>query len=256
MFEEFENLTHQNDVEVEKNAGFFENLWDSITDALGISDDKSNLPSEMYDYLDGLEEYGDVSVSGNPFETAENLDYAQGDNPYGATGCCGLVSSSNFLNMCGIETSEDEIVGYALENGLCNYSVFAPAESNGGTNDMQIEAVIEAHGVPVTTYEIGWGGSVEDIADAIDDGRAVTIGINAGYLWNESSSIGDGSANHQITVTGAVRDDDGSVVGLVICDSGRGLESDASRVVSMEELAMCYETVPGATAIISDDVVR
>lgn len=291
MFEDFENVTQQNDAEientastfnimndisVEKNASVFDFLSDSdigkntsaldalrnaLFEVLGISDNDSNndivkQPAEVYNYLNGLEEYGDVYVTGKPFETAANLDYFQGDNPYGALGCCGLVSSSNFLNMCGIEATEDEIVGFALENDLCNYGWFTPPESVGGTNDMQIEAVIEAHGVPVSVYEIGHGGSVEDIADAIDEGRAVTIGVNAGYLWNDASAIYNGHANHQITVTGAVRDNDGSVVGLVICDSGRGLESDACRVVSMEELTMCYETVPGATAIISDGSVR
>lgn len=256
MFEDFENI-EQNDKGFEfERPNFIERIIDTLEDLLGIPDSGNALSAETYDYLNGLEQYGDVTVSGQPFETVGVLDYSQGDNSYGAQGCCGLVSSANFLNLCGIEASEEEMVGFALENGLCYYSPFSPASENGGTGDPEIEAVIEAHGVPVTSYEIGAGGSVEDIADAIDEGRAVTIGVNAGYLWNEASFLGDGSANHQITVTGAVRDDDGSVVGLVICDSGRGLESDSCRVVSMEELAWCYETVPGSTAIISDNAVR
>ncbi len=255
MFESFENIQPNDTYQVEEPS-LIQQIIDAIEDIFGIQDNQKSVPSEVYEYLNGLEKYGDVTVSGKPFEAVRTLDYAQGDNIYNAAGCCGLVSSSNFLNMCGLETSENEVVGYALENGLCNYSIFAPPEENGGTADPQIEAVIESYGIPVTAYEIGAGGSVEDIADAIDEGRAVTIGVNAGYLWNDASVVGDGSVNHQITVTGAVRDNDGTVVGLVICDSGRGLESDACRVVTMEELAMCYETVPGSTAIMSDNPVR
>ncbi len=256
MFEDFENLQQQNDTDFGEPTGILQKIIDYLEDFFDSSDEKSSESSEMYEYLNGLEEYGDVLVSGNPFERASDLDYNQGDNSFGAAGCCGLVSSANFLNLCGIEATEEEIVGFALENDLCNNGWFISPEDTGGTNDMQIEAVIESRGVPVTTYEIGEGGSVEDIADAVDSGRAVTIGINAGYLWNDANFIGDGSANHQITVTGAVRDNDGSVLGLVICDSGRGLESDASRVVTMEELHMCYTTVFGATAIMSDNAVR
>jgi len=195
-------------------------------------------------------------VTGEPFENTERLDFNQGDNSYGAGGCCGLVSSSNFLNLCGLETTEEEIVGYAMENGLCANSPFMPSESIGGTRDPEIEAVIESYGIPVTAYGTDSGGSIEDIANAIDEGKAVTIGVNAGYLWNEASFVDGGQANHQITVTGAVRNVDGEVIGLVICDSGRGLESDACRVVSKEEMELCYEKVSGASAIITDYSVR
>lgn len=195
-------------------------------------------------------------VTGNPFENAERLDFSQGDNSYEAGGCCGLVSSSNFLNLCGLETTEEEIVGYAMENNLCANGFFMPRESVGGTGDVEIETILENYGIPVTSYNTYNGGSIEDIADAIDEGRAVTIGVNAGYLWDEPSFINGGQANHQITVTGAVRNLDGETIGLVICDSGRGLEEDACRIVSREAMELCYENVPGASAIMTDNAVR
>lgn len=195
-------------------------------------------------------------ITGNPFENAERLDFSQRDNSYRAGGCCGLVSSSNFLNLCGLETTEEEIVGYAMQNELCANGFFMPRESVGGTVDSEIETILENYGVPVTSYNTYNGGSIEDIADAIDDGRAVTIGVNAGYLWDEPNYIDGGHANHQITVTGAVRNIDGETIGLVICDSGRGLEGDACRIVSREAMELCYENAPGASAIITDNPVR
>ncbi len=255
MFELFENTQQNDNIEIEKN-GIIEKIVDVIEDVLGLDSTSEPPSAEVYDYLDSLDSTDEFSVTGNPQEALSVVDYEQGDNIFNVDGCCGLVSSSNFLNMCGLETTENEIVGFALANDLCSYSLFAPPESNGGTNDAQIEAVIEAYGIPVTAYETYDGGSIDDIADAIDDGRAVTIGVNAGFLWNEASCLGDGSANHQITVTGVVRDAAGNVAGLVVCDSGRGLESDAARVLTREELINCYETVAGSSAIISDNSVR
>ena len=231
--------------------GFRENV--DITSELGGKADVINENVEICEDILGE----DVAiVTGRPFDNLERLDYSQGDNSYEAGGCCGLVSSSNFLNICGLETTENEVVGFAMENDLCANGFFVPYESRGGTGDPQIEAVIESYGVEVTAYDTYNGGSIDDIANAIDEGRAVTIGVNAGYLWDEPSALGEGQANHQITVTGAVRDTEGEVIGLVVCDSGRGLESDACRVVPRSQLELCYENASGASAIITDYAVR
>ena len=144
-----------------------------------------------------------------------------------------------------------------MENNLCNYSIFNAPENNGGAGDMQIEYILESHGVPVSVYEnTSYEGSIEGIANSVENGQVATIGINAGYAWNDISCIGDGLANHQVTVTGTVRDVDGSLLGLTICDSGRGLESDSCRFLSVEELEYCYANIPNSTAIITDNVVR
>lgn len=199
----------------------------------------------------------DVIVIGNPFEVAENLDYKQGDNPYGARGDCGLTSCSNFLNLCGIEATEDDVVGFALENGLCANNPFASPEHVGGTNDAQLETILECYGVESSVYYPDDSrGSLEGIASAVEEGHAVMMGVNAGYLWDEPAYVDGGDVNHQITVTGAIRDTEGEVVGLTICDSGRGLEEDSCRVLSISELQDCYATAGGASVIISDEVVR
>ena len=243
---ELENITYLPDIPSDvKEDSFTEPSYDEITD----------INKNIEVYSDVLGE--DVAiVTGKPFENTDKLDFSQGDNSYNAGGCCGLVSSSNFLNLCGLETSEEEVVGYAMENGLCANGFFMPSESVGGTGDYQIETILENYGVSVTVYDVYNGGSIEDIANAIDEGKVVTIGVNAGYLWNNMNYIDGGEANHQITVTGSIRNVDGEVIGLVVCDSGRGLESDACRVVSKEELELCYESVINASAIITDNSVR
>lgn len=210
----------------------------------------------VYTGIEGIEEEV-VIITGSPFEVAENLDYEQGDNSYEALGCCGLVSCANFLAICGIETSEEEIVGLAVENGLCNYSPWLPPENRGGTNDYDLETILEHYGIECSVYYPYEGdGSLEGIAAAIENGQAVMMGVNAGYLWDDPVYINDGSANHQITITGSVRDANGELIGLTICDSGRHLQGDSCRFISAEEFEACYTTVPGASVIISDGPVR
>lgn len=211
------------------------------------------------EFMNGVEGFGaqPMIVAGSPFEIAGRLDCAQGDNRFNVSSNCGLVSCSNYLNICGIEADEDEIVEFALENNLCSRSIFSGPESWGGTNDENLETILEHYGVESTVfYPNEAGGSIEGIANAIEDGHAVMIGVNAGYLWDNPNHVGNGRANHQITVTGTVRDASGELTALTVCDSGRHLDTDSCRVVSVSEMESFYTRIPGASAIISDKAVR
>lgn len=238
-----------------------ENIFEKSLDGLANEaqevepqpEDIREISVETYEAADGEIYF----VAGNPFEVAEKLDWSQGDNSYDALGCCGLVSCSNVLTICGLDTTEESVVAYAVENNICRYSPFLPPESRGGTLDPDIIAVLAGHGVEASAFSArDIRGSVEGIASAVEDGHGVTIGVNGGYLWDDANYIGTGAANHQVTVTGSVRDVNGQVVGLVICDSGRGLQSDSCRILSLEKLAECYSTVPDASAVITDNPVR
>lgn len=225
-------------------------------DVIDEFENVKEMSTQAYTGVEGFEDEV-VFISGNPMEIAEELDYAQGDNSYEALGCCGLVSSANFLNICGIEASEESIVGFAVENDLCNYEFYLPPEHRGGTGDEQLEKILESHGIECSVYYPQEDrGSIEGIAEAIENGHAVTMGVNAGFLWDEANAVDNCQANHQITVTGSVRDENGEVVGLVVCDSGRGLETDACRVVTREEVEDFYVNVRAASVIISDNPVR
>lgn len=80
-------------------------------------DDIKEINVELVESVEGLEQQPMV-VTGSPFEIAGSLDCTQGDNRYNVASDCGLVSCSNYLKLCGIEVSEDEIVGYALANNI------------------------------------------------------------------------------------------------------------------------------------------
>ena len=75
------------------------------------------LPMELSAEVPGMDR---AMVCGDPFRLGEILDYQQGfDNPYGATGTCGLTSVSNICKMAGMDVTEPEVVEYAMENDQC-----------------------------------------------------------------------------------------------------------------------------------------
>ncbi|HHV13115.1 MAG TPA: hypothetical protein GXX75_22850 [Clostridiales bacterium] len=196
-------------------------------------------------------------VYGNAYEVADSLDDNQGDNSYNAEGNCGLVSTSNVLTLCGIEADEERITGEAIENQLCNYSPFLPPESRGGVNDTQIIELFKLNGVEATAFPAkSEEGSCEAVARYVEEGHGVAIGINAGYAWQSLAGVNDGSANHEITVTGTVRDEAGRLQGFIVCDSGLIGEDSSARFMSLETMEDAYEDVPGASAVVTNEALR
>lgn len=209
--------------------------------------------------MTGIEGFGDelLLVTGSPFEIAPGLDCAQGDNVYQAASDCGLVSCSNYLSLCGIDADEDAVVQFALDNKLCSYSVFSDPQEWGGTTCINLEKILESYGVETSIYTpLETNGSLEGIASAVENGRAAILGVNAGYLWNEPGCVENGQMNHWVTVTGTVRDSNGELAALTICDSGRRLDSDRCRTVPVKDLEMCYSNAAYTSVLISDNTVR
>ena len=200
-----------------------------------------------------IPEVGNALTTGHPFEAAPHLDYEQGDNSLGYRNNCGLVSVANMGQLFGMGTTEEQITRLADEQGLCNNNPWIEPAYRGGVNDRELIGLLEQLGLTAEAYDASSAaGGLEAIAGYIEEGRGVTIGVNAGVLWDEPSAVDAGNANHQILVTGACRDlNTGSVVGLFVCDSGRHLESDACRFVSVEILEEAYVNVPFASAVVT-----
>lgn len=227
--ESFDQVPKENDIE-DQNAE-----WDSASDGTPI-------------------------VSGDPEGKATLIDYEQGDNKYDAEGDCGLDSVNNVLSILGKDVSEDDIVEHAIQNEECLYDSDGNPSENGMTTSEDQIHILNDYGVDAYAYTAdSAGGSLDNIADNVENGKGVIMELNAGVLWNEPSAYGeinlsDGTynANHAVTVTGVERDQaSGEVTGLYIADSGRGLESDACRYVSAEELKYCYQNADQAAVVIT-----
>lgn len=195
-------------------------------------------------------------VTGNPFGNASKMDFEQGDNPYNASGNCGLVSISNLFRRAGLQVSEDDVTRYAIDSGLCEYNPLGDAGNNGGTTIEMRRDILYKFGIASDICPSHNGGTLEDIADAIDSGRGVLISVNAGELWE----CDDGSApfwgrpvtNHCVTVTGIARDAaTGEIKGVYIADSGRGMAGDACRYITVERFNEAYTNAYGSGANIT-----
>lgn len=197
-------------------------------------------------------------VIGEPLNTSHNLDFKQGDNPFHAQGNCGLVSITNLLRMSGLNVTENDITKYALDNHLCSNPFFGRDGDRGGTTPDQRLEVLMAFGIEARSFNTL---PINEVADAVENGKGVLMSVNAGYLWDEPAYVkdpmGNTHSNHCITITGVARNpSNGEVAGLYICDSGRGEQGDSQRFVSVNELNRCYTTVPGTTVQITNNPIR
>ncbi len=197
-------------------------------------------------------------VYGDPYELGERLDDEQGDNPYGAGGDCGLVSIANLLTTAGIDMGEDDVVGYAIKNNFCTYSPFIPYDQRGGTNCYDRVNLLQSLGVGASVcFSNEAGGSIESVAEYIEDGRGVILGLNAGVIWDDPSAVGDGGSNHCVFATGTVRDpESGKLLGITVCDSGRVGEPSSSNFISVDVLRDAYIDAPRANCVVTDNPIR
>lgn len=243
VFKEFQEIGGENMI------GSYENIdWEQKMETRMLTPEIHN----DFQEFEGTE----VVVFGDPMRTGEQLDHLQGDNPYRAKGNCGLVSAANFLNMCGISAADEKMITkYALENNLCSNSWFISQADRGGVTQEELRTILGDFGIETQVYgALENGGTIESIASRLEAGHVGTMGVNAGHLWNDPAYIGDGCANHEVTLTGTIRDlETGELLGLTICDSGDGKACD---VLTIEELKACYEDAAGAHVIFSNAPVR
>ena len=220
--------------------------------------DQNETSADMANFIESgsqIEGVQDAIVSGHPFEVAERMDYQQGDEVPGYSGTCAPASISNLLQSIGVDSSERTVVEYAKDADLCNRGwFFSQPGDRGGCNDSQIIKILDNFGVPAHVEIPSDGTSLnETIAQYNESGHRVTAGVNAGVCWDDPQYVGDGGANHQILITGSLRDaDTGEVAGHFICDSGRGLESDSCRFVSADQFDAMCTNIPSASIVVTD----
>lgn len=147
------------------------------------------------------------------------FNHVQGENPERLRGDCGVVCCADVLDQFGVYLSEAELVHHAAACGELHVVLGRPDES-GWTYPVEQARILSDYGVPAHAER---GRSIEWLAEAVQHGHGVIVGVNAGVLWSNPRNLGTGEANHAITVTGIARDpDDGALLGFFINDSGTG----------------------------------
>ena len=98
---------------------------------------------------------------------------------------------------------------------------------------------------------------LESLADYVESGRGVNLGLNAGYAWGDPNYIQDGVANHSVVLTGTCRDPEtGELKGFFLCDSGAPNGSGEAMYLSVEQMEQAYLNAYGATALVTDQPIR
>ena len=237
---------------------YVDNVGDVVTELAGEGTDtvqssiSYQLGSNMENLLlldfakpeSGLVNGQSVLVYGYP--KRHELDYMQGDAVQNYLGTCALTSIANLITQTGRPTSESQIINLAIQNNWALNNPSLPAWRLGGSNVTQQRAILDNYGI---RNDVVMGYNESGIASLVRSGRGVILGVNAGKLWGDSAYNGNGSANHAITLTGAVyRETDGMLMGFYIADSGRGMVSDMTRFVDVATFRNAVN-VTGAYAI-------
>ena len=169
----------------------------------------------------------------NPIETGKTLNSNQGKAVNNFIGTCGLVSCANLLTMAGVKISEADMVFYASthrnnKSGELLCTIDDRPSFNGGTTYTDRQQILSYFGLQSHIQK----ATVDNISNAITDGKGVILAVDAGYFWNERRYRGMG---HAVTVT-SVRKQGDRIISFYICDSGTD-GNDSAREVPVKTIS-------------------
>jgi len=125
---------------------------------------------------------------------------------------CGVESSRQLMLASGGNISENDLLNWALNQGLAENDP-DPAE-RGGTGPEDREKILDQNGVPSHREP----QNMNNITQAVREGRGVITSHDAGTLWNQPGVNG----GHAVTVTGLEYDSNGNLQNVIINDTGTG----------------------------------
>ncbi len=161
-----------------------------------------------------------VLIGGRPAgvtlgDPAEAASIFPGHQHYGN---CGIQSTQQIIRQAtGNNIGEDELLQWAIDHGDAGND--PDPYNRGSTYPYQREHILEAHGVPSHREP----QTMENIEQAVAEGRGVITSHDAGILWNDSRYNGVG---HAVNVTGLEYGSDGRLRNVIINDTGNGHSAD------------------------------
>jgi hypothetical protein len=145
---------------------------------------------------------GGPIMIGNPFVAATFFPGQQANKD-----TCALMSTQGIVQQAtGVSFTEGQMQLIGLASS-------AYAVCNGTTDEA---AVMTSAGIPATLTH---NPSLNDIATALGQGRAVIVGLDARPLWGQANPTPLG---HAIRVTGVEKDATGKITAVYVNDSGNG----------------------------------
>ncbi len=131
----------------------------------------------------------------------------------GANSCAVVAQLSVFESITGEQISEEQASQIAQANGWFDPEI--------GTRPDDVGKLLNELGVPT---EQKYNATLEDIANALEKGDRVIVGLDANEIWNpihdaNGNPIEQPNAGHAVWVTGMEAQPDGTVK-LILNDSG------------------------------------
>ena len=200
-----------------------------------------------------LDDGTEQKVFDHPDKLLNELPFTQGINEFNKEGTCALANLGSWLEIGGSNNVENDIVKYASTH-MDIYGDALCSES-GGVLPQNIPTIWKEFGVEA--YLDG-SKNLEHIAEAVESGRAVSVGVNAGQLYENdnyenidlSDCYGDGGANHAIGVMSCARDAvTGNLTHFYINDTGRDLARDACRKINATDFLQALNVKRGVAII-------
>lgn len=211
-------------------------------------------------------------------ERLGKLSYSQGHNTLGWGEDCSLAQIANILTLAGRPTTEEEVVQYvnSIRKSLHSKpraSIFRP-QLNGGLIPTDIGRVLSDFGLDNDVHLNGSGSGsrveqifgippqmdLDSIAQAVEEGRGVILGVNCYFLNDIHEGL---NANHAISVVGTARSTGThEVMGFYINDTGHPdvltdgrMERSQTKFIPRWRLDWAY-SVSNSAAIITRNRIR
>jgi hypothetical protein len=127
---------------------------------------------------------------------------------------CGVESSRQIVNQATeSNVSEDDLLDAAMDNGWADMAW--TREDSGGTTAQGMQSILGSQGVSSTLQP----QTMENIQQAVAEGRGVITAHDAGRLWQVKEFEGSG---HAVLVTAVEFDESGKLKSVCINDTGTG----------------------------------
>lgn len=116
---------------------------------------------------------------------------------------CALYAQGGILEAAGQEFDIEKFQQQGIDGGW-----YDPVD---GTDLDHMGDLLLENGIPATYTE---GASVDDLADALKDGRGVVVAVDCLPIWGEPGG-------HALWITGIEVDEEGNPTNIICNDSGR-----------------------------------
>ncbi|HUJ89551.1 MAG TPA: PAAR domain-containing protein [Syntrophorhabdales bacterium] len=127
---------------------------------------------------------------------------------------CGIESARQIINQAtGKAVREKPLLNHAIRNKWAEPG--ATWRDSGGTDPAERQAILKSEGVD----SVRQPQNMENIQQAVAEGRGVITSHDAGLLWGDPTYAGSG---HAVTVTGIEYDKNGNPDTVFINDTGTG----------------------------------